>query len=274
VERRIFLAAAAAGVASLSTGGAAVGLNRHNDLQSRELNGSAGPGGWQRQLGQRRLVWSVPTTAPLAALTFDDGPDPELTPRILDILAEHGARATFNVMGWNATRHPDLVRAVVAAGHELGNHTWTHLDLAQQSASQTRRQLELGRQAIEEVAGVRLRWFRPPRGELTGGAACAAAELGQDLLLWSVDRGPGNVGTPGAVANHLARTVVRGDVVGLHDGIGRGTFAPHSSTARRLRARRLVEVAALPTALERLQARGIRLVTASELLEAAAPATA
>ena len=77
----------------------------------------------------------------------------------------------------------------MAAGHELGNHTWTHQDLAFQSALQTRRQLERGREAIEWTAGVRPRFFRPPRGNLTGSAIEAAAELGYDVLLWSVTRG-------------------------------------------------------------------------------------
>jgi peptidoglycan/xylan/chitin deacetylase (PgdA/CDA1 family) len=274
LSRRGFFVGAAAGVASLTSGGVTLGLDRRSDAQSRDLDGSAGPGGWAHALGQRRLVWSVPTTLPLVALTFDDGPDPELTPGVLEALADHHARATFNMMGWNAGRHPDLVQAVVDAGHELGNHTWTHLDLAGQSVSQTRHQLDLGRGAIETVAGVRPRWFRPPRGNLTGAAVCAAAELGQDLLLWSVDRGPQGIGTPAAVADHLARVVGPGDVVGLHDGIGRGTFDQDSTLARRLRARRLVELAALPTALRRLQDRGIRLVSASELVEATAQATA
>ena len=274
LTRRGFLTGAAVGAAGLTTGGATLGLDQRSDLQFRDLDGSAGPGGWSHALGQRRLVWSVPTTAPLVALTFDDGPDPELTPRILQTLADHDARATFNMMGWNASRHPDLVQAVVDAGHELGNHTWTHPDLVGQSARQTRHQVDLACRAIELAGGARPRWFRPPRGNLTGTAACAAAELGQDLLLWSVDRGPGGVATPAAVADHLARAVGPGDVVGLHDGIGRGTFDPDGALASRLRARRLVELAALPVALGRLQARGIRLVTASELVEAATPATA
>jgi peptidoglycan/xylan/chitin deacetylase (PgdA/CDA1 family) len=272
VSRRAFLTSAAGGAATLTAGGTALGLDRRSDLEAG-LAASAAPGGWRQRLGERRLVWSARTTAPLAALTFDDGPDPELTPGILAVLAEHGVRATFNVMGWNATRHPDLARAVVAAGHELGNHTWTHLGLAQQSIGETRRQLDLGRRAIEELTNQPLRWFRPPRGELTAAAVCAAAELGQDLLLWSVDRGPGGVASPAAVADHLARAVGPGDVVCLHDGIGRGSFNPHGALARRLRARRLVELAALPTALRRLQARGIRLVTVSELVERASQAT-
>jgi peptidoglycan/xylan/chitin deacetylase (PgdA/CDA1 family) len=265
-KRRAFLACGMAAVGGLA-GGPAL-LDRRDDRQRRELTAAAVPGAPGQRLGQQRLIWSVPTARPLAALTFDDGPDPELTPRILEVLAEHGVLATFNVMGWNALRHPDLVREVVAAGHELGNHTWTHQDLAFQSTLQTRRQLERGRAAIEQTAGVRPRLFRPPRGNLTGSAIASAAELGYDVLLWSVTRGGAGVGTPASVADHLARAVTPGDVVALHDGIGRGTFDPQGSGAHRLRARRLVEVQALPAAVERLLGRGLRLVTVSALLAA------
>jgi peptidoglycan-N-acetylglucosamine deacetylase len=266
MKRRTFLAGGVAAVGGLA-GGPAL-LDRRDDRQVRELGANAVPGTPGQRLGQQRLIWSVPTVEPVAALTFDDGPDPELTPRILEVLAEHGVQATFNVMGWNALRHPELVRAVVAAGHELGNHTWTHQDLAFQSALQTRRQLERGREAIERTAGVRPRFFRPPRGNLTGSAIEAAAELGYDVLLWSATRGGAGVGTPASVADHLARTVAPGDVVALHDGIGRGTFRPTGPGAHELRARRLVEIQALPAAMERVLGRGLRLGTVSALLAA------
>ncbi|HEX6673811.1 MAG TPA: polysaccharide deacetylase family protein [Actinomycetes bacterium] len=267
MNRRSFLAGGGVGVAALAAG-AAVGPDPRRQHQMHEVNAFAVPPVPGRPLGQQRLIWSVPTAAPVAALTFDDGPDPELTPRILALLAAYGARATFNQMGSNALRHPDLVKDVVRAGHEVGNHTWTHQDLTFQSARRTQRQLERGRDAIESVAGVRPRFFRPPRGELTGSALSASAALGHDVLLWSVTRGAAGVGSPVAVADHLARTVAKGDVVALHDGIGRGTFHPNSKAARFLRARRTVEVAALPAALERIMATGLRLVTVSELLAA------
>lgn len=170
-------------------------------------------------------------------------------------------------MGYNAIRHADLLRAVVAAGHELGNHTWTHQDLAFQSMAATRRQLDRGRQAIETTAGMRPRFFRPPRGELTGAAVHAAAELGNDVLLWSVTRGPDGVGTARAVADHVVGSIGPGDIVALHDGIGRGTFDRASAAARLLRARRSVEVAALPAVLERVLASGLRFVTVSTLID-------
>ena len=271
MKRRAFLAGGGAAVAGLASGPAL--LDWRDERLVRELNASAVPAAPGQRLGQQRLIWSVSTVKPLAALTFDDGPDPELTPRILEVLAEHGVQATFNVMGWNALRHPDLVRAVVAAGHELGNHTWTHQDLAFQSALQTRRQLERGREAIERTAGVRPRFFRPPRGNLTGSAIQSAAELGYDVLLWSVTRGSAGVGTPASVADHLARTVAPGDVVALHDGIGRGTFDPRGPGAQELRARRRVEVQALPAAVERVLGQGLRLVTVSAYVPPGEPQT-
>jgi peptidoglycan-N-acetylglucosamine deacetylase len=267
MKRRSFLAGGAAGAAGL-IGGAAFQLDWRGRNRTREVDASAIPTTPGRRLGRQRLIWSVPTAAPLLALTFDDGPDPEFTPQILRVLAEYRVRATFNMMGCNALRHPELVQAVVAAGHELGNHTWTHQDLTFQSARQSRRQLDRAHQAIEATAGVRPRFFRPPRGNLTGSAIFSAAELGYDVLLWSVTRGAAGVGTWATVADHLARTVTPGDVVALHDGIGRGTFHPRGATARQLRARRSVEVAALPAALEQILGSGLGLVTASALLAA------
>lgn len=273
MDRRRFLGRTMASVAWLAAGGAAL---RGGQLgrAAQERNGSALPDGPSSDLGRRQLIWSVPITEPLAALTFDDGPDPELTPPILAVLARYGVRATFNVMGYNAVRHRDLIQALVDGGHELGNHTWTHEDLAFQSPAATYRELDRGLTAIERTAGVRPRFFRPPRGELTGAALQAAARLGHDILLWSVTRGPAGVGTPQAVADHLAAAVGPGDVVGLHDGIGRATFDRGGVHAYFLRARRQVEVAALPAAIEGMQARNLRLVTASALLDASASAPA
>jgi peptidoglycan/xylan/chitin deacetylase (PgdA/CDA1 family) len=267
VDRRQFLGGTIVSVAGLAAGGTALGTTRLGRA-AQERDNSVLPDGPSQVLGCRQLIWSVPTSQPLAALTFDDGPDPEFTPRILGVLARYRLRATFNVMGYNAVRHRDLIRALMDNGHELGNHTWSHEDLAFQSPAATARQLDRGLVAIEQTAGVRPRFFRPPRGELTGAAVQAAARLGHDILLWSVTRGPAGVATPEAVIDHLATAVGPGDIVGLHDGIGRSTFDRGTAGARVLRARREVELAALPAAIERLLARNLRLVTASALLDA------
>ena len=142
MDRRQFLGRTTVSLAGLAAGGTAMGAGELRRA-TRERDDTALPGGPGRELGCRQLIWSVPTAEPLAALTFDDGPDPELTPRILAVLARYDVRATFNVMGYNAVRHGDLIRALVDGGHELGNHTWSHQDLASQSPTATDRQVEV-----------------------------------------------------------------------------------------------------------------------------------
>jgi peptidoglycan/xylan/chitin deacetylase (PgdA/CDA1 family) len=226
VDRRQFLGGTIVSVAGLAAGGTALGTTRLGRA-AQERDNSVLPDGPSQVLGCRQLIWSVPTSQPLAALTFDDGPDPEFTPRILGVLARYRLRATFNVMGYNAVRHRDLIRALMDNGHELGNHTWSHEDLAFQSPAATARQLDRGLVAIEQTAGVRPRFFRPPRGELTGAAVQAAARLGHDILLWSVTRGPAGVATPEAVIDHLATAV----------GPGRHRRAPRRHRQEHLRPR-------------------------------------
>jgi len=136
VDRRGFLAGATLSLAAVALGGTSLGIER-GGRAVRERIGAAVADGPSGALGRRQLVWSVPTSEPMVALTFDDGPDPELTARILAVLDRYRVQATFNVMGYNASRHGDLLRAVVAGGHELGNHTWTHQDLAFLSTAAT-----------------------------------------------------------------------------------------------------------------------------------------
>jgi len=221
--------------------------------------------------GTHRVIWAVDTDEPVAALTFDDGPDPEFTPAILDVLARYDLRATFFMMGWNATTHEDLARQVVAAGHEIGNHTWDHQNLAFATNEETYEQLHRGSEAIEAVTGVRPGWFRPPRGQLSGFSIRHATVLGVDTVIWSVTRGPAGPGTPREVRRHLAAEIGPGDIVDLHDGLGRGTFNPGREFTEELRVRRRVEVEALPGAIEDVLARGIRLGTVSDVVAAERP---
>jgi peptidoglycan/xylan/chitin deacetylase (PgdA/CDA1 family) len=265
-RRRFFTIAGGTGLAGVVAGG---GLDLRGDLgtaRRSERNGGAAFTG-KNPLGTKRVIWSVDTASPVVALTFDDGPHPELTPRILRILDKRGIRATFNVMGLCAVHHHDVARRIVAEGHELGNHTWTHLDLSQQTAPETLRQLRRAKEVIEDIAGARARLFRPPRGELSGVAVRYAAKLDYDVLLWSVARGPAGIGTPAAVLSHLSGAIRPGSIVGLHDGLGRSTFSPRTHSAKQLRARRDVEIEALPEFLDRAMADGYSFVTASRLVD-------
>lgn len=221
--------------------------------------------------GSHRVIWSVDTAEPLASLTFDDGPDPEFTPAVLDVLDRYRVRATFFMMGWNASTHADLARAVVDAGHEVANHTWTHRNLAFASPEQTLEEIHQGAKTIEDVTGARPRWFRPPRGQVSGFSIRHAAMLDTHTVIWSVTRGVPGAGTPRRVRHHLARNLGRGDIVGLHDGLGRGTFNPDRDFTQDLRIRRQIELEALPGVVEDALDRGLRLGTVSDLLAVEQP---
>lgn len=263
MDRRGFLALTGAVGA-----GAASGWLARSDVASRALRASRVEQRDAPYSGSHRVIWSVETDRPVAALTFDDGPDPEFTPHVLDILDRAGVRATFFMMGWNADAHRSLARDVVAAGHEVGNHTWSHQNLGFSSPGVVRDEVRRGGQVVAEVTGVELRWFRPPRGQISGFSIREAAMLGQDTVLWSVTRGTRGEGTAEAVRSHVAARLGAGDIVDLHDGLGRGTFDPRRPFTERLRARRTVEVAALPGILVDAAGRGLDLVTMSELVAA------
>ncbi len=281
--RRRFLLGAGTGAAGLAVGAAGGVLVANEDdavrhrataraeQRFREAGGAADEGEGVARLGTRRVVWNTTVSEPIAAITFDDGPTPEYTPRILDALDRAGLTATFNVMGWNGVHHPGVLRDVVAAGHEIGNHTWDHRDLTTLTQRETRDELVRCKDEIESLLGQPFTSFRPPRGELTGYALRVAAELGYDTFIWSVTRGPGDKKEVGEIEDYMGQTVEAGDVLGLHDGIGRGTFDPQAPFAVALADRRELEVQALPSALRHIADRVIGLISANRLLERSVP---
>lgn len=281
--RRRFLLGVGAGTAGLAVGAAGGALVANEDEEVRrrataraeqrflEAGGAADEGEGVARLGTHRVIWNTTVTEPVAAITFDDGPTPEYTPRILDALDQAGVTATFNVMGWNGVHHPDVLREVVAAGHEIGNHTWTHRDLTTLTQRETRDELVRCKEEVESLLGQPFTSFRPPRGELTGYALRIAAELGYDTFIWSVTRGPGDKKEVTEIGDYMGQTVAAGDVLGLHDGIGRGTFDPQAAFAVALAERRELEVRALPAALQQIADRGITLISANRLLEHSVP---
>jgi peptidoglycan/xylan/chitin deacetylase (PgdA/CDA1 family) len=277
--RRQFLVGAGGAAAGLAVGATTGALLVGDDDRARaeaaaarqQFMEAADAGERVARLGTRRVIWNTTVTEPIAAITFDDGPTPQYTPRILDALATAGVTATFNVMGWNGVHHREVLREVVAAGHEIGNHTWDHRDLTSLDVHQTREELVRCKEEVEAVIGRPFTSFRPPRGELTGYALRVAAELGYDTYIWSVTRGPGNATSVTEIGDYLGRIVIAGDVLGLHDGIGQGTFDPTASFARALADRRELEVRALPAALAQIADRGITLMSANALLSRSEP---
>jgi peptidoglycan/xylan/chitin deacetylase (PgdA/CDA1 family) len=119
------------------------------------------------------------------ALTFDDGPNPVWTPRLLDLLSRRGVRATFFLVGSYAQSHPSLVRQIVTAGHLIGNHSWTHLNLAMASSATIEDQLYRTTQTLEEISAAPILFFRPPFGARRPATLGIARRLGLTPVLWN-----------------------------------------------------------------------------------------
>jgi peptidoglycan/xylan/chitin deacetylase (PgdA/CDA1 family) len=130
---------------------------------------------------------SGPRSSRSIYLTFDDGPHPEHTPRLLDALAEHGIRATFFVIGREAERHPAIVRRIVAEGHEIGNHTWSHAPPGSQSIAALVEEVRKTRSLLEQLTGRPITLYRPPHGKLSAAALISLWQLRQRVVLWTVD---------------------------------------------------------------------------------------
>jgi len=190
------------------------------------------------------------------ALTFDDGPDPDVTPAVLDALAVDGARATFFCIGRSLAEHPALARRLVAEGHELGNHSWRHSRWQNFfGAGALGREIERGADAIAGLTGSRAEpFYRPPIGLKSPPLAWAAARRRLTVVAWSLHSRDTRTADPRRIAERVLARIRPGDIVLLHDGHDRpGRHRPGSARA-------------LPEILRGLRERDLHCVTVSELL--------
>jgi peptidoglycan/xylan/chitin deacetylase (PgdA/CDA1 family) len=152
------------------------------------------------------------------ALTFDDGPDPASTPRFIEVLAAHRVRATFFLIGSMLARTPGLGGDLVAAGHEVAVHGWTHRNLLLRDPYSTYRELARTRDLVAAATGATPRFFRPPYGVLTAPALVAARRLGLTPVLWTCwGRDWTRDATPRSVLTTVRRGLAGGGTVLLHD---------------------------------------------------------
>ena len=181
------------------------------------------------------------------ALTFDDGPNPEATPAVLDALASRDVKATFFILGRHAERWPGLVKRVAEEGHRVGNHGYFHRKLHFKSPAYVRDDLSLGTRAIEAAGGGKPTLFRAPHGFRSPWVTPIARSLGQRTVGWSL--GVWDSAKPGveAIADRTVSGAKPGCILLLHDGDGYDPLGDRMQTAR-----------ALPLIIDRLRDRGFR----------------
>jgi peptidoglycan/xylan/chitin deacetylase (PgdA/CDA1 family) len=212
------------------------------------------PSGWS-QRGGLRTFWHIPTDKPWVALTFDDGPEPNWTPRVLDTLEKLEAPATFFVVGDRLARNAHLVRGRYER-HEVANHTWTHQDLARLGEAPVRDELARCHDAIVKVTGLSPKLMRPPWGHLGGSTLTVADEFGYDLAMWSYVMPEKRFeADPEGIVGHVVAAARPGLILLAHDTGDN---------------RRLVVLNRLDKIVAGLRAKGLELVTVSQLLTAAA----
>ena len=185
------------------------------------------------------------------AVTIDDGPDPDVTPRVLDILDAHGAKATFFCVGANVAAHPDLAREIVRRGHAIENHSNEHgWHFALSGSGRFAREIAAAQQAITSVTGVEPTFFRAPAGMRNPFLDSALRRLGLSLTSWT-RRGFDTVERdPQSVLARLTRGLAAGDILVLHDG-----------NASRTRSGTPVVVEVLPALLDAIHSGGLHAVT-------------
>ena len=169
-------------------------------------------------LPRNRFMVDVPKFDGKACLTFDDGPHPDFTPRILDILKAENVSATFFLIGEEATKYPEIVRRIADEGHVTGNHTWTHQDPAALSGEDLATEIAKTDSLLKELTGACPQLFRPPMGRLTVGKLRRLWQMKKSIVLWSNDPKDFACGSSYELRAKLTQKPIDpGDIVLMHD---------------------------------------------------------
>lgn len=205
-------------------------------------------------------IYRVDSEAKLVALTFDDGPSPEWTPRILDELRQAGVKATFFMLGEHVEKYPEVARRVAQEGHEIGNHTYDHHVLLYYTPEELINEINRCERLIREVTGVTTRYFRPPKAWFTPREKAIIDRMGYKIILWSLNSKDWVSFHDKQITSYIVRNIRPGDILLFHDS--GGAFTTEGG-------KRKQTVKTIPRLVKKLQERGYRFVTITELLEGA-----
>lgn len=191
----------------------------------------------------------------LIALTFDDGPDKDFTPQVLDILKQNDVKATFFVVGENVGWNPEILKREYEEGHEIGNHTFTHINVSKKGYEDIYKEINDTQQAVKKVIGKEPTLFRPPYRALSKNMCSIVKQKDMNVVLWS-NLDPRDWSNPGVnyIVDTITSKVDNGTIILLHD-------------YNNLRNKRSQTIQALEIIIPKLKAMGYKFVTVSELIE-------
>jgi peptidoglycan/xylan/chitin deacetylase (PgdA/CDA1 family) len=193
-------------------------------------------------------VWRGAQNDNVIALTFDDGPKPGVTEMLLNVLQKEGVPATFFVIGRHATAYPELAKKIADAGMQIENHTYTHPNLTMLPSQAVERELVRTLATVRAATGKRMRYFRPPGGNINPDVTRIAARWGLTPCMWTVDGESLENGPPQRLIEFIVQKAAPGSIVLLHNG-------------------RMTTVEALPNIIAGLRRRGFSFVTVDQLVE-------
>lgn len=186
------------------------------------------------------------------ALTFDDGPETNYTPRILSILSRHRVRAAFFCLGQHVAAYPNVLRQIVNQGHIVGNHSWSHADLSKVTVEEVRSEIRQTNQAIRNLTGLTPLYLRPPFGAISDQEVQTVREFGMKIILWDTDSLDWSGITRDEIVQNVVSQVKPGSIILMHNFMG----------AKGLEN----TIQALPVIITRLRNMGYRFVSLEELL--------
>ncbi len=211
----------------------------------------------QAVLTRRGTVYHVRTDKKRVALTFDDGPSPRWTPKILDELKKAGVKATFFMIGYHVQKYPEIARRVVAEGHMVGNHGFAHSVILYYTPAEIEEEIRYAEHVIREATGVTTRFFRPPKAWLRRAVKQKIQAMGYRVVLWSLNSKDWVSFNHKYIVHYIASRVKNGDILLFHDS---------GNVFSREGGHRGQTVETIPHLVEVLRKKGYEFVTIEELL--------
>lgn len=200
-----------------------------------------------------KVYYHYKTVEPYLALTFDDGPDKIQTPKVLKILKKYDVKATFFVMGEKVEYQKDILKQVYEAGHEIGNHFYTHENINKLSKEKIRENIEKNNEIIYSTIGIRPKVLRPPYGIVNDNLKEVCAELNLSIIIWTDDKDSRDweLIKDSEIINNVTKKVSNGDIFLFHDGSKKYTNT----------------ISAIDVVIPTLKKRGFKWVKISELIQ-------